>query len=1067
MKTFPKLVRPAAALLTAALVILFVITTALAQPGLLSAVGGMPQADRPTTAGAIEGGVYFDANGNGVRDAQDNGIAGVLIEIRDQATGGQTYYASATTTPDGIFRFADLPNNTFLVTENDLSLYISTTANTQTVAVNDTVISGIVFLDTLPRSVTGTVYQDINQDGVRGLTEPRIPDALVELFDDSNANGVIDPEDQLLSSILTDVQGNYVIPGLLPGHRIVRIQPPSGIGQPSQAPVELLSGEVGSFGQPLDMALGATVQRPDSTQAPDVVPDEVVVRFADGVSAETVTSVASAYHLQIKHHIPALNVYILATRPGQTEAAIRALNRLPGVRYAEPNYVAKIDLTPTDPDYSDVSKVYAPQMINAEPGWNVTIGSPNMIVAVLDTGISMTHPEFSGRILPSYDFANNDSDPSDDEGHGTHVAGIIAAAMNNGQGSTGIAPGVKILPVKVMNNLGHGSWGWVADGIIYATDHGARVINMSLGGTTTGYLMTDAVRYAAERDVVMVAASGNSGINQPEYPSYYPEVIAVGATTYYDDWFTISNYGTWIDVTAPGDTVWSTLWEPTNPNTYQYFSGTSMAAPHVSGLAALILSAHPTFSSADVRALMRQTAADKGTPGFDIYYGYGRIDVGAAMAAAASWVPYTPTPTVTPTPLVTNTPTPTPTATNTPTPTPTATNTPTPTPTATPTKTPTPAATATVTPTPTKTPTPTPTIPPYLQRVNSGGTAVFTDSQARLWAIDKAFVTGSWGYTGGTAKSSTKAVGNTTDDALYQKYRESPGEYKFTVPNGNYEVTLRFADFTATSATSRIMRITIEGVIVENTLNIWSLVGQYNALDRVYQTSVSDGVLNIMFVQNGGSNVPMVNAVGVVQLPPPTPTPTSTPTATATNTPCPTCPTATPTATRTPTATPTVTPTPLPYTTQRVNSGGTAFTDGASQLWSADQAYLTNGWGYTGGTAKSTTLAVAGTTDDALYQKWRDAPGEYRFTVPNGNYEVTLKFAEFETTKSTARITKITLETTIVENALSVYGQVGKAVALDKVYTVAVSDGVLNIAFAKNGGTLNPMVSAVQVRRLP
>ena len=122
MKTFPKLVRPAAALLTAALVILFVITTALAQPGLLSAVGGMPQADRPTTAGAIEGGVYFDANGNGVRDAQDNGIAGVLIEIRDQATGGQTYYASATTTPDGIFRFADLPNNTFLVTENDLSL---------------------------------------------------------------------------------------------------------------------------------------------------------------------------------------------------------------------------------------------------------------------------------------------------------------------------------------------------------------------------------------------------------------------------------------------------------------------------------------------------------------------------------------------------------------------------------------------------------------------------------------------------------------------------------------------------------------------------------------------------------------------------------------------------------------------------------------------------------------------------------------------------------------------------------------------------------------------------------
>ncbi|MBK9092955.1 MAG: hypothetical protein IPM84_09280 [Anaerolineae bacterium] len=353
-----------------------------------------------------------------------------------------------------------------------------------------------------------------------------------------------------------------------------------------------------------------------------------------------------------------------------------------------------------------------------------------------------------------------------------------------------------------------------------------------------------------------------------------------------------------------------------------------------------------------------------------------------------------------------------------------------------------------------------------------GGTSAFTDGQAVVWAVDKAFATNSWGYTGGSAKSSTKSVGGTTEDALYQKYREAPGEYKFTVPNGNYEVTLRFCEFTATSATSRIMRITIEGVIVENALSLYSAVGQYVALNRVYQTTVSDGILNVAFSQNGGSNVPVVSAVGVRQVPPPTPTPTATntpthtPTATPTNTPCATCPTATPTPTRTPTATPTNTPTPLPYTTQRVNAGGTAYTDGSSQVWPADQAYLTNGWGYTGGTAKSSTTAVAGTTDDPLYQKWRDAPGEYKFTVPSGTYEVTFKFADFESSKSTDRVMKITLETTIVEPNMSVYGQAGKAVALDKVYTIAVTDGVLNISFVKVSGTKNPIVSAIQVRRI-
>ncbi|MBK9092957.1 MAG: peptidase S8 [Anaerolineae bacterium] len=309
------------------------------------------------------------------------------------------------------------------------------------------------------------------------------------------------------------------------------------------------------------------------------------------------------------------------------------------MRYAEPNALAQIAVVPTDPDYSDISKVYAPQMINAETAWNYTTGSASVTVAVLDTGISFTHPEFSGQTVAGYDFVHNDSDPSDDEGHGTHVSGIVAAAMNNGQGNTGIAPGVKIMPLKVMDYTGYGSWVWVADGVIYATDHGADVINMSLGSAGTSYLMTDAVAYAASHDVVMVAASGNSGLNQTYYPAGYPAVIAVGGTDYYDVWWTLSNYGTFVDVTAPGDTVWSTNWTASNPNAYQYFSGTSQAAPHVSGLAALILSAHPSFSAADVRAIIQQTAVDKGAAGYDIYYGFGRIDAGASWPRPRSWAP--------------------------------------------------------------------------------------------------------------------------------------------------------------------------------------------------------------------------------------------------------------------------------------------------------------------------------------------------------------------------------------------------------------------------------------------
>jgi hypothetical protein len=361
--------------------------------------------------------------------------------------------------------------------------------------------------------------------------------------------------------------------------------------------------------------------------------------------------------------------------------------------------------------------------------------------------------------------------------------------------------------------------------------------------------------------------------------------------------------------------------------------------------------------------------------------------------------------------------------------------------------------------------TPTPT-PAYIQRVNCGGVA-YVDKQGLTWAQDKAFATGSWGYSGGSAKSFSTAVGNTEDDLLYQKYRLLKAEYKFTVPNGQYAVALKFAEPSVTAVGGRVMRVTMEGTIVESALDLYALVGKSNALDRAYNVTVTDGILNIVFAIASGRNSPVVSGIQVINTGPlATPTPTATPTSTLTPT-----PTRTPTATITPggptftpTFTPTATATGLPYL-QRVNSGGSLFTDGQSQSWAADQAYTTGSWGYTGGSAKSNSSAIAGTTDDVLYQKYRLLTLEYRFTVPNGNYEVVLKFAEPSVSVVGSRVMRITMEGAVAENALDLYAVAGKNVALDRTYTTAVSDGILNITFARNGGSNDPIVSAIQAIR--
>jgi subtilisin family serine protease len=269
--------------------------------------------------------------------------------------------------------------------------------------------------------------------------------------------------------------------------------------------------------------------------------------------------------------------------------------------------------------------------IATETGWNVSRGSTDVIVAVVDTGVQSDHPDLKGRLVKGMNIVDPSSPPEDDVGHGTHVAGIISALVNNNEGVAGMTWFTKIMPVKVLDSTGAGSTYSVAEGIIWATDHGANVINMSLGNYTDAQFLHDALKYAYEHGVILIAASGNDNTDRPGYPAAYPEVFAVSATDADESRAKYSNYGDYIDVVAPGTSIPSTY----PGSRYAALSGTSMASPHVAALASLVCAVNPVLSNVEVMDLLRQTAKDLGTPGKDNDFGYGQIDVRSALLSAS------------------------------------------------------------------------------------------------------------------------------------------------------------------------------------------------------------------------------------------------------------------------------------------------------------------------------------------------------------------------------------------------------------------------------------------------
>jgi thermitase len=379
-------------------------------------------------------------------------------------------------------------------------------------------------------------------------------------------------------------------------------------------------------------------QKPPASST-EYVPGEVLVKFQPHVNQEAAQRSLQSAGVRVAEVSPYSGVMRIKVEPGHEQEMIDKLLARGDVEFATVNNYVQATVIPNDTYYyynADINQWALPK-IEAPAAWDISTGSSDVIIGVVDSGLDTAHIEFLGRVVSPHDEIDNDSVPQDTCSHGTHVAGIAAAEGNNGVGVAGLAWGVRVMPVRVLNQsyTCSGSEGDIAAGIDWAVSHGARIINLSLGGSRSSDMtceqsypaMSDAVQNALYDGVLVVAASGNSS-GPVNCPAAMDGVVAVGSTTSSDTRSSFSNYGPELDLAAPGSNILSTV-----PFTYGTTSGTSMAAPHVSGLAALLWSVSPSLTKDQVRDFIQDNAVDLGTPGWDQYFGHGRINAWKALGA--------------------------------------------------------------------------------------------------------------------------------------------------------------------------------------------------------------------------------------------------------------------------------------------------------------------------------------------------------------------------------------------------------------------------------------------------
>ncbi|MEM8534333.1 MAG: S8 family serine peptidase [Chloroflexota bacterium] len=387
----------------------------------------------------------------------------------------------------------------------------------------------------------------------------------------------------------------------------------------------------------------------------EAVPNQFVITWKQGADDVVGLTDASIQGAQVIETIDAINASVIEIPDSgdnevqSADAVIASLENDPRVEAVDPNHIYTIDYTPNDPAL-DQQWAWGPT--EAFAAWDVTRGDANVTIAIIDTGIQINHPDLDAKIVPGYDFVSDDNNADDGNGHGTHVAGSAAAETNNNAGGAGFCPECRLMPVRVLGNGGSGSLTDVAAGVVFAADNGANVINMSLGGGGATALR-NAIDYAWSQGAFVTCAAGNNGSGRVYYPAGYDNCVAVAATTSGDQRASFSNYGTWVEVAAPGASIYSAY----TGSRYGNLSGTSMAAPHVAGLAGLLAS--QGLTNDQIRERLCSTADD--INGTGSLWSCGRINANSAVSGNGGPAPTTipPDPTTTPPDPTTTPPQPT------------------------------------------------------------------------------------------------------------------------------------------------------------------------------------------------------------------------------------------------------------------------------------------------------------------------------------------------------------------------------------------------------------------------
>jgi len=582
------------------------------------------------------------------------GVAGVLLTI----AGSQTF--TATTGSNGHFGQSGLPWGTYIVTPALADLAF--TPPTHTLVISNADVTGVAFTAQVNKTldISGTVHTPEGNG---------CPDVKVVVA-----------SDHLRLTTLTDAQGHFGQSGLISDTYTLTPISPGHTFEPSAAIVELGL----AIGSQQDFTLSSfivsgTVRTSRGEGIAGVLMSLSEVGFVstlttttDASGAYTFTKVAAGTYVLTPNQSnatfdpPAQTVEV--TGDDQTDVDFTRNDF--GIYMPAALSHFSTAIFPDDPYFEDGTQwgLYNTGQlggtddadIDAPEAWNLSTGEEGVIVAILDTGVDQDHPEFSGRLVAGkhyYSFWNGsewlsleDGNFDDDNGHGSHAAGIAAATGNNGTGVAGVAWNVRIMPVKVLDSYGGGFSSDVARGVTYAADQGARVINLSMGSTGQSTSLQAAIDDAYNKGVLVVASAGNCGDSnysangcsyqdQPNYPAAGSHVLAIASTDRDDMQSSFSNQGNYVDVAAPGSSIYSAYMG----GGYTYKNGTSMSAPFVTGLAGLIYSRYPGYTPDQVAQAIVHNADDLGAAGRDDLYGCGRINAyrslanGAVTSGCAGW----------------------------------------------------------------------------------------------------------------------------------------------------------------------------------------------------------------------------------------------------------------------------------------------------------------------------------------------------------------------------------------------------------------------------------------------